>query len=640
MLCSLEHIYKYYNGESVLEDINFGINEGERVGLVGVNGCGKTTLLSVITQKIGYDLAPDGSGSLSFSGNCKIGYLEQGVGLSAECSISEEMRKPFAALLAERERMSQIELSFERLTGDELKAAEAEYTSLSSHFENNDGYIIDVKIKTVLNGMGFGSFDLDRSVNSLSGGERTRLALAKLLLESPSLLILDEPTNHLDLDTMSWLESYLKEYKGAILTVSHNRYFLDSVCTRICEIEWKKLKSYSGNYSFFVEKKKEDLIRQEKIYEAEQAKIKELQFFIDKNRVSATSAKAAKSKQHMLDRIVETAVEKPRFYQKSAKIKLEYDIEPPKELFFAENIDITTPDGKTLIESFSLAVRRGDRVGIIGSNGAGKTSILKTIQGINPHKKGRLYWAPNTKIAYFDQKNELLDNRLTVMEEVHRRYPRMSDYEVRSVLGSVLLTGENVFKQVGVISGGEKTKLSFALMSLKRGNVLILDEPTNHLDISTKEVLEDALAEYTGTIIVVSHDRYLLNKIATKIVEVKGSTVAEYKGSYDDYLAAKASESDELERSKSAQTVNKPQESKKQYRTKSQRSEEVKKKQELKELEESIERLESEISELEELICSDEVASDYQKMSELCSVLEEKKLKLTQDTDAWLEAQI
>lgn len=419
------------------------------------------------------------------------------------------------------------------------------------------------------------------------------------------------------------------------MVVSHNRYFLDRVCTRICEIENGRLKSYSGNYSFYVKQKREDNLRQEKLYEAEQEKIKELQFFIDKNRVSATSAKAAKSKQHMLDRIVENAVEKPKMYEKAAKIRLEYDIEPPKEVFSAENVDISA-GGKTLLESFSLNMRRGDKVGIIGKNGTGKTTILKTIQGINPHSKGRITWAQNVKLAYYDQKNEYLNPNNTVIEEIHHRYPRMTDYEVRSVLGSVLLTGENVFKEVGVISGGEKTKLSFALMSLKRGNFLILDEPTNHLDILTKEVLEDALKEFTGTILFVSHDRYLLNKIADRIVEIRDGKAFEYKGNYDDYLKARELEKAEELR---AASVPSPQPEKKQYRTKSQRAEGVRRKQEIAELEKKISELEKDISDTEKLICEPEIAADYQKMAELCKGLEDKKDELNELMDRWLEMQ-
>ena len=633
MLLSLENVYKYFGGESILENINLVINERDKIGLVGVNGCGKTTLLSIITGAIDYDKAPDNSGSISYSGNCVIGYLEQGVGLSSERSVYDEMRLPFARLDAERKRMEELEESFADLSGKALEEAENEYNALSLHYQNNDGYIIDVKIQTVLNGMGFAELDLKRSVNSLSGGERTRLALARLLLESPSLLILDEPTNHLDLTTMTWLEGYLAEYKGAVLTVSHNRYFLDKICNRIFEIEAKKLKQYSGNYTFFVNQKKVEKESQRKIYEAEQKKMEELRFFIDKNRASATSAKAAKSKQHMLDRIAENAVEKPIEYTKTAKIKLEYDIEPPKDVFEATDLDIAI-GGRVLVPSLDLKVRRGEKIGIIGENGIGKSTILKTILKLNPHEKGKIFWANNVKTAYFDQKNEQLDVNKTVIEEVHSRYPNMTELQVRKVLGSVMLTGENVFKSVGVISGGEKTKLAFALLMLKRANVLILDEPTNHLDILTKEVLEEALQEYQGTIIFVSHDRYLLNKIATQILEVTSQGVRLYKGNYDAYLLEKEQELLQVQK---AVVLEKPTEPKKQYRTKQDRAEDAKKKQRAKAVEAEIEALEAEIADLEDKISSGELANNYQALTNACAELESKKELVSKLTDEWLE---
>lgn len=636
MLASVESVYKIYNGEEILSDINLSIEQGERIGLVGVNGCGKTTLLSILTGKIDFDKTPDGRGSVAIGSGVRIGYLEQHTGLESDASIADEMRLPFKHLDAEYERIQELEGKLSSLSGSALEEAEAEYSRLSSHYENNDGYIIDVKINTVLNGMGFAGVDKSREINSLSGGERTRLALAKLLLEAPQLLILDEPTNHLDLETMMWLEDYLSEYKGAVLVVSHNRYFLDKLCTRICEIENGRLKSYSGNYSFFISQKKVDNERQEKLYEAQQKKISELQFFIDKNRVSATSAKAAKSKQHMLDRILDDAVEKPRTYQKPAKIKLEYEITPPKDVLEVKDVDVTVGEGlnsKTLIESFDLKVRRGEKVGIIGANGIGKSSILKTIQSINPHTKGKISWAMNTKLAYFDQKNEQLDPRNSVMEEVHKRYPRMSDFEVRSILGSVLLSGEDVYKSVSVISGGEKTKLSFALMMLRRANILILDEPTNHLDILTKEVLEDALFEFDGTIIFVSHDRYLLNRIASRIIEVTPSGVKSYDGNFDAYLEQKEKEK---AAALASDAVVRAEEPKKQYRTKQQRAEDVKRKQETKALEARIEELEGLIAELEAKICEPEIAGDYAKLAEACTELENMKNELNDCMDKWV----
>ena len=637
MLVGVEHIWKYFEADiPILEDISFSVESGDRIGLIGVNGCGKTTLLQILTDRIGFDPTPGGDGAVNVAKSCRIGYLEQNSGMISDNTVDSEMRRPFASLEDEYRRITELGEKMHALSGKELEAASAEYSRLSAHFEANDGYLIDVKISTVLNGMGFGGIDRSRKISSLSGGERTRMALCKLLLESPELLILDEPTNHLDLDSTMWLEGYLSDYKGAVLVVSHNRYFLDKLCTRIFELEDRKLKIYKGNYSDFLRQKKADLERQEKLYEQQQQKIKELQFYIDKNRASATSAKQAKNKQHMLDRIVEEGVEKPKKPKKPPKIRLEYDIVPPKEVLIVKNVDVTVGEGggkKTLIESLDLELRRGEKVGIIGPNGVGKSSILKTIQGINPHERGQIIWAPNVKIAYFDQKNEQLDPRRTVIDEVHRRYPRMTDLEVRTLLGGVLFSGEDVYKPVGVISGGEKTKLSFAIMTLKRGNVLILDEPTNHLDSITCEVLESALRDYDGTMLLVSHDRYLLNKIATRIIEVTPSGIKSYDGSFDDYLAAKELEAE----AKAATAPPEPKkEQKKQYRTKEQRSADARRKQEIKELEDGIEALESEIGGIEEDIQSPEIAADYAKMSELCRRLDEAKAELEEMMERWV----
>ena len=640
MLVGVEHIWKYFEADNpILEDITFSIERGDRIGLVGVNGCGKTTLLSIITDKIGFDPTPGGDGAINIAKNCVIGYLEQNSGMMSENSIEIELHKPFSELENEYKRITELSEKMTTLSGAELDKASAEYSRLSEHFEMNDGYLIDVKINMILNGMGFSGIDRTRKVSSLSGGERTRMALCKLLLENPDLLILDEPTNHLDLDTTMWLESYLQDYKGAVLIVSHNRYFLDKLCTRIIELEDKKIKIYKGNYTDFQRQKKADLERQEKLYEAQQQKIKELQFFIDKNRASATSAKAAKNKQHMLDRIVEDGVEKPKKPKRPPKIKLEYDITPPKEVFEMKDCDITVGEGRTLIPSLSFEVRRGEKVGIIGPNGIGKSSILKTMQGISPHSHGQIRWAMNTKIAYFDQKNEQLDPRNTVIEEVHRRYPRMTDLQVRSLLGSVLFSGEDVYNPVRVISGGEKTKLSFALMMLKRGNVLILDEPTNHLDSMTCEVLEDALAEFDGTMILVSHDRYLLNKVATRILEVSADGVRSFDGNFDDYLAVKELEREALEQERLRAEAEKLKEQpKKQYRTREQRSQDARRKQEKKELEELIEALEIEIKGIEDDIQKPEVAADYIKMGELCKRLEDAKAELDEAMIKWLDS--
>ena len=537
MLLNVEHLYKYFNGQALLKDINFTVEDREAVGLIGINGCGKSTLLNIITGREGYDKTPEGLGSVNIAGKASIGFLKQNSGLNSELTIGEEMKNAFASLLETLDKMKVLEKKM--ADGGDIDSISHEYAELSSYFEARDGYRIDVKIKQVLNGMGFGSTPTDRVISTLSGGEKTRLALAKLLLEEPNLLILDEPTNHLDFETLMWLEDYLKGYKGAIIIVSHDRYFLNKVCTRICEIEQGRLTSYRGDYSSYLVQKKMNSERQLKEYEAQQKEIAKLEDYVAKNLVRASTSKMAKSRQHMLDRI--ERIDKPLMYTKPPKIKLEYDIEPTKDIVRVVDCPLVVGEGadkKELIKSLTMNVRRGEHVAIIGANGIGKTSILKLIQGIIPHEGGNISWGGNVKISYFEQEHAILDPHKTVLEEIMDRYPRLSEQQARSVLGAVLLTGENVFKPISVLSGGERAKLCFAIMALNRGNVLVLDEPTNHLDLNTKEVLEDALAEFGGTIILVSHDRYLLNKVASRIIEIKHDEVNSYEGNFDAYSEA------------------------------------------------------------------------------------------------------
>lgn len=641
MLLNVEHLYKYFNGQALLKDINFTVEDREAVGLIGVNGCGKSTLLNIITGSEGYDKTPKGLGSVNIAGKASIGFLRQNSGLNSELTIGEEMKNAFAPLLETLDKMKVLEKKM--ADGGDIDSISHEYAELSSYFEARDGYRIDVKIKQVLNGMGFGSTPTDRVISTLSGGEKTRLALAKLLLEEPNLLILDEPTNHLDFETLMWLEDYLKGYKGAIIIVSHDRYFLNKVCTRICEIEQGRLTSYRGDYSSYLVQKKMNSERQLKEYEAQQKEIAKLEDYVAKNLVRASTSKMAKSRQHMLDRI--ERIDKPLMYSKPPKIKLEYDIEPTKDIVRVVDCPLVVGEGadkKELIKSLTMNVRRGEHVAIIGANGIGKTSILKLIQGIIPHEGGNISWGGNVKISYFEQEHAILDPRKTVLEEIMDRYPRLSEQQARSVLGAVLLTGENVFKPISVLSGGERAKLCFAIMALNRGNVLVLDEPTNHLDLSTKEVLEDALAEFSGTIILVSHDRYLLNKVASRIIEVKHNEVNSYEGNFDAYSEAvnaarqlKAQSEAEIKRAEEekAYKENKA----KQYRSKEQRAADAQKRNRIRELEKEIEDTEVLIFELENAISDPEIASDYSKMSEKCKELEEAKTALDQKMDEWAE---
>lgn len=641
MLLNVEHLYKYFNGQALLKDINFTVEDREAVGLIGINGCGKSTLLNIITGSEGFDKTPEGQGSVNIAGKASIGFLRQNSGLNSELTIGEEMKNAFAPLLETLDKMKVLEKKM--ADGGDIDDISHEYAELSSYFEARDGYRIDVKIKQVLNGMGFGSTPTDRVISTLSGGEKTRLALAKLLLEEPNLLILDEPTNHLDFETLMWLEDYLKGYKGAIIIVSHDRYFLNKVCTRICEIEQGRLTSYRGDYSSYLVQKKMNSERQLKEYEAQQKEIAKLEDYVAKNLVRASTSKMAKSRQHMLDRI--ERIDKPLMYTKPPKIKLEYDIEPTKDIVRVVDCPLVVGEGadkKELIKSLTMNVRRGEHVAIIGANGIGKTSILKLIQGIIPHEGGNISWGGNVKISYFEQEHAILDPHKTVLEEIMDRYPRLSEQQARSVLGAVLLTGENVFKPISVLSGGERAKLCFAIMALNRGNVLVLDEPTNHLDLSTKEVLEDALAEFGGTIILVSHDRYLLNKVASRIIEIKHDEANSYEGNFDAYSEAvnaarqlKMQSEAEIKRAEEekAYKENKA----RQYRSKEQRAADAQKRNRIRELEKEIEDTEVLIFELENAISDPEIASDYSKMSEKCKELEEAKTALDQKMDEWAE---
>lgn len=647
MILSLENVSKIYNGNTVLDNVALTIEDNDRIGLVGVNGCGKSTLLRIITGEEEPETQPEPNvARVAVTKSASIGFLAQNTGLDRSSTIIEEMTSVFSWLLKIGDELRELEktMASPEAHSDEKKFAEIsdEYARKTAIFESNDGYLINVKINKVLNGMGFGTETYDRVISTLSGGEKTRLALSKLLLENPNLLILDEPTNHLDFNTIMWLEDYLKDYKGALLIVSHDRYFLDKLTTSTCEIERGRLKRYKGNYSAFTKLKEADVIRQMKEYEAQQEEIAKLQDFIDRNLVRATTSNMAKSRIKKLEAM--ELIEKPVTNTKSAKIKFEYDIAPPIDVLTVKNIDVSVGSGydrKTLVDNLSFEVKRGEKLGIIGSNGIGKSTLLKIIQHILPCSHGSVEWTKNIKISYFDQENSQLDFNKTVMEEVHSRYRTMSDLEIRSILGSVRMVGENVFKPISVISGGERAKLCFAIMMLERGNVLILDEPTNHLDIDTKEVLEKALCDYDGTIIFVSHDRYLLNRLATRILEITPDSVESFNGGFDEYMEVKRSKQLAEEKQLEAQKAEKAKQeaaekSVKAYRSKEQRSADAKKRNRIRELEKEIEKLEAEMQALQEEMASPEVCQDYQLMQEKCAEFEQKKLLSAEYSDEWL----
>lgn len=647
MILSLENVSKIYNGNTILDNVALTIEDNDRIGLVGINGCGKSTLLRIITGAEDPETQPEPNvARVAITKSASIGFLAQNTGLDRSSTIIEEMTSVFSGLLKIGEELRELEktMASPEAHNDETRFAEIseEYARKTAIFEANDGYLINVKINKVLNGMGFAPETYDRVISTLSGGEKTRLALSKLLLENPNLLILDEPTNHLDFNTIMWLEDYLKDYKGALLIVSHDRYFLDKLTTSTCEIERGRLKRYKGNYSAFTKLKEADVVRQMKEYEAQQEEIAKLQDFIDRNLVRATTSNMAKSRIKKLEAM--ELIEKPVTNTKSAKIKFEYDIAPPIDVLTVKNIDISVGSGfdrKTLVDDLSFEVKRGEKLGIIGSNGIGKSTLLKIIQHILPCSHGSVEWTKNIKISYFDQENSQLDFNKTVMEEVHSRYRTMSDLQIRSLLGSVRMVGENVFKPISVISGGERAKLCFAIMMLERGNVLILDEPTNHLDIDTKEVLEKALCDFDGTIIFVSHDRYLLNRLATRILEITPNAAESFNGGFDEYMEVKRANQLAEEKQLEAQKAEKAKQeaaekSVKAYRSKEQRSADAKKRNRIRELEKEIERLEAEMQTLQDEMASPEVCQDYQLMQEKCAEYEQKKLLSSDYSDEWL----
>lgn len=611
----------------MLKNAALTIEDNDRIGLIGINGCGKSTLLRIITGLEIPDTQPEPYiPRISKNKDAVIGFLAQDSGLEKNCTIINEMKGVFRELL-------DISARLEELRNSNLTEQFAdEYSGKTAYFEANDGYLIDVKISKILNGMGFPPETYERIISTLSGGEKTRLALAKLLLENPGLLILDEPTNHLDFDTIMWFEEYLRDYKGALLVVSHDRYFLDKLITSTCEIERGVLRRFKGNYSAFAAQKAELVTRQLKEYEAQQAEIAKLQDYVDRNLVRASTSNMAKSRRTKLESM--DIIEKPVMFEKSAKIRFTYDRMPVKELLAVENIDLTVGKNITLIESLSFGLRRGEKLGIVGANGIGKSSLLKVIQGKLPYSRGQIKWGDYVKTAYFEQANDYFNMNDKVMNAVHRLYPKMTELEVRSLLGSVRITGENVYKKVGVISGGERAKLRFAIMMLERGNVLILDEPTNHLDIDTRETLEDALCEFDGSIIFVSHDRYLLNKLSTRILEIKENNARCIDGGFDEYMELKRKQQNVADVI-TGERIERPQ-SVGNYRTKEQRAHETKKRVRIKELESEIRRAELLVAELQQDMENPDICADYQILSEKIALYEQTKSQLSDLTDEWL----
>ncbi len=629
MIAELKNVDVFFGATQILENINFKIEDKDRIGLIGANGAGKSTLLNVITKEL------DITNGEIISMEKTIGYLKQNSDFVSDFTIGEVLRNAFSELLKLEEELNELYKKISQCdeSSDEYRILNSRYAKLQTQFEQQDGYNINVKIDTVRTGMGFSQIDCDRKVSSLSGGEKTRLSLASLLLSEPALLILDEPTNHLDFKTLGWLEDYLTSYKGAILMVSHDRYFLDRCVNEIAEIYKGKLKRYKGNYSSFVVTKKANIATMEKEYEKQQNEIASLKDYIARNQARASTAKSAKSRQNTLDRM--EILEKPSDYTKTIKLKFEYKTEPVKDVLDVKELTLKIGTS-TLFDNINLHVMRGEKIAIVGENGVGKSTFLKAILGITEAKKGEIKWGGNVKKSYFEQETTLIDGKKSVIDEIHDRYPLMYEQQIRDILGKVLIRNEEIYKNIEVLSGGEKAKVKFTLMMLEKGNVLILDEPTNHLDLSAKEVLDEALKAFPGTIIMVSHDRYLLNKVPTKIMEMQKDKISFFEGNYDYYVEKKKEVAQKMQNEMKEDNKN-TENKNKFYRSKEERAKNAKRLSELKATEKKIEETEMLISQVENEISAPENASDFELLNEKCENLEKLKNELDRLYEIWEE---
>ena len=517
MLLTIQNIQKYFGAELCLRNISCVLDAQDRAGIIGENGAGKTTLIKIITG----ELYPD-DGIVTLAHGATVGYLEQNSVLDPACTVYREMENAFRSVLDAMDEMKRLERQMAECPGDHMLLER--HAQLSAVVDAADGYNMDTQIKKILNGMAFPASDYQKSVAVLSGGEHTRLCLAKLLLQKPDLLILDEPTNHLDFETMEWLESYLKTYPGAILVVSHDRYFLDAVCNRIFEIEDNTLTAYKGNYSAYLPQKEAAVALQQKQHDADMEKAAKLEDYIARNLVRASTTKMAQSRRKQLEKMEIT--EAPRTSHTDLKFRFTFDVTPYNEILTAKNISVTL-GGKRLVEGLDLLVKRGERLVIAGPNGAGKSTLLRVLDGKLRPQAGTVRLGAGAKPSVFEQQQ--LRRGGTVISTIWDKYPKFTELEVRSHLAKLNFRGEDVFKPCSALSGGELARLRFAEILLEKPNLLFLDEPTNHLDIYTRESLGAALASYEGTLVLVTHDRYLMNSLACPILFIENGKTSLYE---------------------------------------------------------------------------------------------------------------
>jgi ATP-binding cassette subfamily F protein 3 len=639
MLLQAAGISKYYGATTILSNITLQISERERVGLVGANGAGKSTLMQILAG----ELTPD-SGTIHMSKETRIGYLAQNSGLQSERTIWDEMMLVFAPLIELERELRDLErqMADPALSGQPAKYEELlnKYAVRSELFRERGGYEMESRVRSVLHGMGFGDYMKETPIHTLSGGQKTRLALARILLQEPDLLLLDEPTNHLDIRTLTWLEDYLRNYPGAILVVSHDRYFLDALVQTTYEIDRHTAKRYTGNYTRYMQQKAAEYESQLKQYEQQQEEIARIEQFIQRNIARASTTKLAQSRRKMLDKM--ERIERPQGERKKAHFSFEIERMTGKDVLHVHDLAFSFDSETALFRNVTFDLQRGDTVALIGPNGIGKSTLLKILVGQLQPSEGSYQWGTNVKIGYYDQEQAGLNPDNTILEELWSAYPHLEEVRIRTVLGNFLFSGEDVLKKIHSLSGGEKARVSLAKLMLLNANVLILDEPTNHLDLLSKEVLEASLLDYEGTILFISHDRYFLNKMAERVIELTPTGTKHFLGNYDEYVEKKR-ELEELEAERQATQAANPvvrthpaSEKANDYEAEKQaKREERNRQRRIEQLETEIARLEEEIAELENELADPAVYHNYEAVQERNDLLEAKRQELQEAYDQW-----
>ncbi|MBQ4870595.1 ABC-F type ribosomal protection protein [Priestia megaterium] len=639
IILQLNGITKYYGAEPILSNIKLEVQSKDRIALVGRNGAGKSTLLKIIAEQLSYD-----SGEIIKPKGVSIDYMGQDTVLESTLSIWEEMMTVFAPLKKMEKELRTLEtkmgdpdifndsVQYEKLT--------KEYDQLQVTFKDLGGYQYEADTRSILHGFRFSNFDYSTPISSLSGGQKTRLALAKLLLTKPDLLILDEPTNHLDIETLAWLEQFLQGYEGAILIVSHDRYFLDKVVNQVYEVTQKTTVRYTGNYSKYLVQKAERYEKELRQYEKQQDEVAKLNDFIQRNIARASTTKRAQSRRKQLDRM--ELINRPNEGEKSASFSFEIERQSGNEVLNLENVSIGYDEHKYIVQQANLRIKKGESLALVGPNGVGKSTLLKGIVDKLSFKTGTISFGSNVMVGYYDQEQANLTSNKTVLNELWDDYPSKPEKEIRTALGNFLFSGDDVLKIVSTLSGGEKARLALAKLMLQKANFLILDEPTNHLDLDSKQVLENALIDYPGTLLFVSHDRYFINRIANKIAELSPEGVEEFLGDYDYYVEKKAEieEIKELENIKAneertvkvdKQSYKQDKEQKKLMRQRTRRIEEI---------ETEVNKLEAEQAENEELLCVPEIYQNHEEVSRLNGENEKISSQLSTLMEEWEELQL